>query len=106
MNSSQFLAAAMTAVFALGGCSGSLIEGKKIDYKSAGNVKPIDVPADLSAPPTSDRYNIPESSTGSATASGYAEGQGTRAAVGTTPVLPPQEKVRVERSGSHRWLVV
>jgi len=33
MNSSQFLAAAMTAVFALGGCSGSLIEGKKIDYK-------------------------------------------------------------------------
>ncbi len=96
----------MTAVFALGGCSGSLIEGKKIDYKSAGNVKPLDVPADLSTPPTSDRYNIPESGAGTATASEYAEGTGTRAAAGPAPVLPPQEKVRVERAGSQRWLVV
>lgn len=96
----------MTVVLALAGCSGSLIEGKKIDYKSAGNVKPLDVPADLSAPPTSDRYNVPESSAGSATASEYTEGQGTRAAAGPAPVLPPQEKVRVERAGSQRWLVV
>ena len=106
MKSSQFLAAAMTAVFVLAGCSGSLIEGKKIDYKSAGNVKPLDVPADLSTPPTSDRYNIPDSGAGSATASEYAEGQGTRAAAGPAPVLPPQEKVRVERAGTQRWLVV
>lgn len=106
MNSSQFLAAATTAVFALAGCSGTLIEGKKIDYKSAGNVKPLDIPADLSTPPTSDRYNIPESSAGSATASEYAEGQGTRAAAGPAPVLPSQEKVRVDRAGSQRWLVV
>jgi outer membrane protein assembly factor BamC len=106
MNSPQFLAAAMAAVFALAGCSGSLVEGKKIDYKSAGNVKPLDVPADLSMPPTSDRYNIPESGAGSATASEYAEGTGTRAAAGPAPVLPPQEKVRVERAGTQRWLVV
>ncbi len=106
MKSSPILAAAMTAMLVLAGCSGSLIEGKKIDYKSAGNVKPLDVPADLSAPPASDRYNIPESTTGSATASGYAEGQGTRAAVGPAPVLPSLEKIRVERSGSQRWLVV
>jgi outer membrane protein assembly factor BamC len=96
MKSLQGLAAAMTAMVALAGCSGTLIEGKKIDYKSAGNVnKPLDVPADLSAPPTSDRYNIPESTAGSATASEYAEGQGTRAAVAApTPVLPRQEKRR------------
>ncbi len=106
MKSSQFLAAAMTAVFVLAGCSGSLIEGKKIDYKSAGNVKPLDVPADLSTPPTSDRYNIPDSGAGSATASEYAEGQGTRTAAGPAPVLPSQEKVRVERAGTQRWLVV
>ena len=87
-------------------CSGTLIEGKKIDYKSAGNVKPLDVPADLSAPPTSDRYNIPEPSAGSATASEYAEGQGGRVAAGPAPVLPPQEKVRLDRAGSQRWLVV
>ncbi len=96
----------MTAVFALAGCSGSLIEGKKIDYKSAGNVKPLDVPKDLSAPPTSDRYNIPESSAGSATASEYADGQGNRAAPGPAPVLAPQDKVRFDRGGSQRWLVV
>ena len=105
MNSSQ-LAAAMAVFLALAGCSGSLIEGKKIDYKSAGNVKPLDIPSDLSAPPASDRYNIPESTAGSATASEYAEGQGTRVASGPAPVLPPQEKVRFERAGSQRWLVV
>ena len=104
MNSSQLLAAATTALLALAGCSGTLIEGKKIDYKSAGNVKPLDVPADLSAPPTSDRYNIPEPA-GSATASEYVEGQGNRAAPGPAPVLPPQEKVRLDRAGSQRWLV-
>jgi outer membrane protein assembly factor BamC len=111
MTSPQILAAVMTALLALAGCSGTLVEGKKIDYKSAGKAKPLDVPADLSAPPASDRYNIPESSAGSATASGYAEGQGPRAAggpaaAGPVPVLPTQEKVRVERSGSQRWLVV
>jgi outer membrane protein assembly factor BamC len=108
MTSPQILAAAVTALLALAGCSGTLVEGKKIDYKSAGNAKPLDVPADLSAPPTSERYNIPESGAGSATASGYAEGQGTRAAAGPVPVpvLPTQDKVRVERSGSQRWLVV
>ncbi len=107
MNSSQLIAAAMTATLALAGCSGTLIEGKKIDYKSAGNVKPLDVPSDLSAPPTSDRYNIPEASSGSATASEYAaESPGTRATPGPAPVLPPQEKVRFDRAGSQRWLVV
>ncbi len=107
MNASLFLTAAMTAVVALAGCSGNVIEGKKIDYKSAGNVKPLDVPADLSVPPTSDRYNIPDSSVGSATASEYAaEGQGPRAAAGPAPVLPPQDKVRFDRAGSQRWLVV
>ena len=106
MNASQLRAAATMAMLAIAGCSGSLIEGKKIDYKSAGNVKPLDVPADLSKPPTSDRYNIPEPSAGSATASEYSEGQGTRAAGGPGPVLPPQEKVKFHRAGSQRWLVV
>lgn len=107
MKSSQLVAAATTAALVLAGCSGTLIEGKKIDYKSAGNVKPLDVPADLATPPTSDRYNIPESGAGSATASEYAaEGQGPRAAPGPAPVLPPQDKVQFERAGSQRWLVV
>jgi outer membrane protein assembly factor BamC len=91
----------------LPGAPGSLIEGKKIDYKSAGNVKPLDVPADLSTPPTSDRYNIPDSGAGTATASEYTEGQSSRpAGAGPAPVLPTQEKVRLDRGGSQRWLVV
>jgi outer membrane protein assembly factor BamC len=107
MNSTQCFAAVLTALLALAGCSGNVIEGKKIDYKSAGNVKPLDVPADLSAPPTSDRYNIPDAGASSATASEYAaEAQGPRAVAGPGPVLPPQEKVRFERAGSPRWLVV
>jgi outer membrane protein assembly factor BamC len=109
MNSSQLVAAAIAAVFVLAGCSGSLLEGKKIDYKSAGNVKPLEVPKDLSAPPTSDRYNIPEASSGSATASEYAaegQGKGPNAAPGATPVLPTQDKIRFERAGSQRWIVV
>ncbi|HEX7954242.1 MAG TPA: outer membrane protein assembly factor BamC, partial [Burkholderiales bacterium] len=107
MNSTQCVAAVLTALLVLAGCSGNVIEGKKIDYKSAGNVKPLDVPADLSAPPTSDRYNIPDAGASSATASEYAaEAQGPRAAAGPGPVLPPQEKVRFERAGSQCWLVV
>jgi outer membrane protein assembly factor BamC len=104
----QRFAVVLTALFALAACSGSLIEGKKIDYKSAGTAKPLNVPDDLSKPPTSDRYNIPESASGSATASEYVEGQGTRPAGVAPPsaVLPSVEKVHFERSGSQRWLVV
>jgi outer membrane protein assembly factor BamC len=107
MKPTQFIAAAVTAVAALSGCSGTLIEGKKIDYKSAGKVNPLVVPPDLSAPPTSDRYTIPETAASSATYSEYSEGQGVRN-TGTTAaaVLPASEKVRIERGGSQRWLVV
>ena len=108
MNSTRFLVAVVTAVFALSGCSGKLIEGKKIDYKSAGKVNPLTVPPDLSAPPTSDRYTIPQTAASSATYSEYSEGQqGIRNPESTTTaVLPAVEKFRFERSGSQRWLVV
>ena len=96
MNSSQLIAAAAVAL-ALAGCSGSLIEGKKIDYKSAGNVKPLDVPADLSTPPTSDRYNIPDPSAGTATASEYTEGQNSRpAAAGPAPTRNARDRATID----------
>jgi outer membrane protein assembly factor BamC len=107
MNFTQFFAAVVTALVALSGCSGKLVEGKKIDYKSARKVNPITVPPDLSAPPTSDRYAIPETAASSATYSEYSEGQGTRQPGPTAAaVLPATEKVRLERGGSQRWLVV
>ena len=105
--STKFIAAAVTVVVALSGCSGKLIEGKKIDYKSAGKVNPLTVPPDLSAPPTSDRYTIPETAAGSATYSEYSEEQGARQTGATAAaVLPALEKMRIERGGSQRWLVV
>ena len=36
---------------ALGGCSGSLLESKRIDYKSAKQIeRPLEIPPDLTAP--------------------------------------------------------
>ena len=105
--STKFFAAGVAALLALSGCSGKLIEGKKIDYKSAGKVNPLAVPPDLSAPPTSDRYTIPETAVGSATYSEYSEEQGARHTGSTAAaVLPAVEKMRIERGGSQRWLVV
>ena len=104
----KFIAAAITSVVALSGCSSKLIEGKKIDYKSAGKVNPLAVPPDLSAPPTSDRYTIPETAAGSATYSEYSEEQGARQPGATAAAVLPasSEGMHIERGGSQRWLVV
>jgi len=108
MKSTQVFLAAAAVVLALSGCSSKMIEGKKIDYKSAGKGKALDIPADLSAPPASDRYNVPEASSGSATYSEYTEGQASKPGEPSTAAVLPvlEEKVRVERGGSQRWLVV
>jgi outer membrane protein assembly factor BamC len=108
MRSTQLFFAALAVALALSGCSGKVIEGKKIDYKSAGKGKALEIPADLSAPPTSDRYNVPESSSGSATYSEYSENQASKPGEPSTAAVLPvrEEKVRLERGGSQRWLVV
>ena len=89
----------------LAGCSSSLLEGKKIDYKSESKqVRPLEIPPDLSNPNPSDRYAVPDP--GATTYSEYNEGQPARAAAQSSGVLPPQQKAHIERSGSQRWLVV
>jgi outer membrane protein assembly factor BamC len=105
MKSTRILTLALAAAVGLSGCSGKVIEGKKIDYKSAGKSKPLNVPADLSMPPTSDRYSIPEAKQGSATFSEYSEGQ-SRPADAAAAILPQRERMRVERAGTQRWLSV
>jgi outer membrane protein assembly factor BamC len=93
----------------LAGC-GSMLESKKIEYKSAGKLPQLEVPPDLTQPSRDDRYAVPDVSNpkGSATFSAY-EGeranQPTRATTGQE-VLPQVGKMRVERAGSQRWLVV
>lgn len=91
----------------LAACSSMSIESKKIDYKSAGKLPPLEIPPDLTSPNRDERYAVPDiSPRGSATFSAYSsERTGTRDAA-RQEVLPQIEKMRVERSGSQRWLVV
>ena len=91
----------------LAGCSSMSIESKKIDYKSAGKLPPLEIPPDLTSPSRDERYAVPDISPhGSATYSAYSsERTGTKDAA-AQEVLPQMDKMRVERAGSQRWLVV
>lgn len=102
------LAMAVLVALTLGGCSGSLLEGKKIDYKSAGKLPPLEVPPDLTQPTGNDRFAVPDiTPQGSATFSAYSQERGTQQTAATAAlVLPQVEKARVERAGMQRWLVV
>ena len=94
----------------LAGCSSmsNLMQGEKIQYKSEAKKTPqLEVPPDLTSPSRDDRYAVPETSKrGTATLSTYNAERGGPARVGTTEVLPDVSKVRMERAGTQRWLVV
>ena len=97
------------AVALLSACSGSLMESKKIEYKSAAGARlpTLEIPPDLTQPSADERYAVPDTSPkGTATFSAYSSERGTKIAPGTGALLPNIEKMRVERSGSQRWLVV
>jgi len=77
-----------------------------VDYKKAGTLPPLEVPPDLTAPARDNRYAVPESGR-SATLSGYqAERRDQPARAAGTSVLPEVERMRIERAGTQRWLVV
>ena len=100
---------ASAALTLLAGCSSSMLESKKIEYKSAGKLPSLEVPPDLTQPTRDDRYAVPDvSPKGSATYSAYSgERTGQTRAASTSPDLLPQvDKIRIERSGTQRWLVV
>ncbi len=96
------------AALALAACSTAtdLLEGKKIDYKSAGSLPPLEVPPDLTTPSRDNRYVVPETGKGSATLSGFQADRSQQARLGATTVLPTVDKMRIERAGTQRWLVV
>lgn len=101
-------ASLLGAAIALSGCSGSLVESKKIDYKSARQLPSLEIPPDLTAPTRDDRYVVPDvSPKGVATYSAYATDRSQpQPAASQQQVLPKVESMRVERAGSQRWLVV
>ena len=93
----------------LSGCNSiPFLESKKLDYKSAGKLPPLEVPPDLTTPGTDDRFVVPDIATkGSATFSAYnQERSGKTQQAANTDLLPDQEKVKLERAGSQRWMVV
>lgn len=99
------------ALAGLAGCSSisSVLEPDRIDYKSAGKVTApkLDVPPDLTQLQRENRYAIPESNAGTATASGYNLDQSVRPAAAAAAVAPNAiPDMHIERDGSQRWLVV
>jgi outer membrane protein assembly factor BamC len=102
---------ALYLVMNLAGCQlmSLLPEAKKMNYKSAGKLPPLEVPPDLTAPGSDERYVVPDiNPSGSATFSAYNKDRTKEIAAGGTAVLPAlgETGVRMERSGTQRWLVV
>ncbi len=106
----KFLIVNITLAILVSGCN-LLPENKKIDYKSAGKLPPLEVPPDLTSPETNERFAIPDvDASGSATFSTY---NSTRSGLlrerANLPVLSAtalQNGIHIERSGTQRWLVV
>jgi outer membrane protein assembly factor BamC len=97
------LAALLAALAA--GCSsiGGMFDSK-IDYKASGQLPPLEVPPDLTAPARDSRYAMPENRT--ATLSGYQQERKEQGRAGPSAVLPQVDQVRFERAGNVRWLVL
>ena len=100
--------ALLTGVLLLGSCAGvnEWLEGK-VEYKQASSVPPLEIPPDLTSPSRDNRYVVPETGTSTATLSGYqAERREQKPGALGPVVLPQPERMRIERAGTQRWLVV
>lgn len=83
----------------LGACS--VLQGDKVDYKSAGKAPTLEVPPDLTQLSRETRYAIPGAPV---TASSFQLGQVNTQ---TTPTaMTTLGDVRIERAGTQRWLVI
>ena len=91
---------------ALGACSlnEKIDEYARIDYKSSGKLPPLDIPPDLASPRGDGRFDMPAGRDTARTASERGRVAATPSS-GQSLVLPAVQGVRMERSGSERWLV-
>ena len=113
MNLLKFSALCVALVSALTGCSmfDKVMDSGKVDYKAQAKRTPrLDLPPDLTLPQQTDRFAVPDAGgKGTATMSAYnADRTNTGGVVQpqSTGVLPQVDKMRIERAGSQRWLVV
>jgi len=97
----------LTAI-ALAACSAFELPTKKVEYKSAGKLPPLDIPPDLTRPTGDERFIVPDAGArGSATYSAYQKDrEGRPESAGSGVLLPVQDGARIERAGSQRWLVI
>ena len=93
------LGAVSLAALLATGCS--VLQEDKLDYRSARQVNALEVPPDLTQLSRDSRYQVPGSTV---TASGYQTAQTT--VVSSDTATAKIGDVRIERSGSQRWLVV
>ncbi len=102
------LAAALAAALLLGACGSLEIPTKKVDYKSTSKLPPLDIPPDLASPSGDDRFVVPDANPkGTATFSDYSKDRKSKPQAGAAvTVLPNIDKVRIDRAGTQRWLVV
>jgi outer membrane protein assembly factor BamC len=105
---SYFIVLLTLVAVAACGALDKTMEGRKVNYKAATKLRPLDVPPDLTAAQPDERYTLPEiSNRGVATASGVAAQQQATPNVASVPdVLPQTASARIERSGTQRWIVV
>ena len=88
----------LTAVAAVG-CS--VLEEGKVDYRSAKKVSNLEVPPDLTQLSRDSRYLVPGASVTASSMQQQAQAQPAAAVV-----APAESKLRIERAGSQRWLVI
>ena len=103
MNAPRLIAAAACAALLLTVSGCSVLEGDKIDYKSAGRGVSLEVPPDLTQLPSTSRYTMPD---GGVTASGYEAGVRAAESSADTAAATQIADVQFERSGAERWLHV
>ncbi len=99
------LAAVAIAATALTACSTlqelSPFESKRVEYKAAQSGPALEIPPDLTPPKFDDRYKA-----GTATLSGVNAANRSAVLSGAGGVLPSVSGMKIERSGTERWLVV
>ena len=103
MNAATTRLSLLALVTALSACS-NLLEGDKIDYKSATKASTLDVPPDLTQLSRDTRYTIPG---GAVSAAAMQAGQAAAQPSATANAAAIQlGDVRIARDGNQRWLVV
>ena len=104
------LLVAMVGIAGCGALNNLAPESKKMDYRSAEKLPPLDLPPELSVPGANNHYTIPDADTGSTTFSSYSKdkGRSSKQSGAGSSVLPVAsvEGMRIERAGDQRWLAV